>query len=604
MLKLLSLSLSLLLLIFTLYPSPAYAQDSTPSAIPVPATVSPTSPLYTDLIVNNMFHTFSCLMIGGSLIGQPCLTYQVTKNAQGTIQSIPVLSQVNLSGGLLGTTTGLIGALYLNPPLRTGDYLGSLGQQLGIVKTAHAQVIGSGNEVLKPILALWQVSRNISYIAMIVVFVIIGLMVLFRQRINPQTVITAQAALPGLVVGLILITFSYFMAALISDTAFIGTNIVGYYFGAARGDTSQNLLEDLDATYANYRPDPGGRKSNLISIFSKFATVADHDKVTAVVSSFWDDINVDAQRLLATLAAFIAVQLTGQTFEVFKIIPRAGEGIIAALQGLAVVNTLTGPFGPTAVVGALLGLVVTAILLYAMFKLLIRLTSCYLHIIFLTITGPFQFLAAALPGRQSIATGWILNMLANVLAFPAVIAVFYFVAFILGPSNGPYGPFKISDTGTMTGNNLTPVVSAQTSRTPTQITSTDTFPLFGGMNLDFITLLLAFGALLALPSIPDIIARTIGRVGVAGQLIGQELSGGVNQGRGYGQQFQQGAGGASGRLAGLRGAFDTPGHVMDQSGNIVESYAAGSGGQVGFLRRWGVRKGLPASRTIANKDGV
>ncbi|MBU1000688.1 hypothetical protein KKE78_04830, partial [Patescibacteria group bacterium] len=137
----------------------------------LPPVISPTSPLYTDLLVNNMFHSFFCLAIGQSAISQPCLTYQVTRDTQGAIQSVPVLSQVNLSGGTLGAVTSVIGALYMNPPVKTTDYLASVGQGLGIIKDAHA-ITGqpSGTSILNPILKLWQVSRNISYIVMIIVF--------------------------------------------------------------------------------------------------------------------------------------------------------------------------------------------------------------------------------------------------------------------------------------------------------------------------------------------------------------------------------------------------------------------------------------------------
>src|SRR3989344_4356365 len=204
-----------ILLLFTLT-TPAFAQtpaspSSLPSTLPLtlsplPSSISPTSPAYTDLFVHNMFHTFSCLTIGASMIGQPCVTYQLQKNTQGVIQSVPALAQVNTSGGAIGTMTSLVGVLFANRPVRSIDYLASVGNGLGIVKEAQAQVVGSGNAVLNPVIALWQVSRNVSYLVMIIIFIVIGLMVMFRQKINPQTVITAQAALPGLVVGLILIT--------------------------------------------------------------------------------------------------------------------------------------------------------------------------------------------------------------------------------------------------------------------------------------------------------------------------------------------------------------------------------------------------------------
>lgn len=552
-------------LFFLLIPT-AFAQTSTPSAVQstvysLPSTVQPTSPLYTDLLVNNMFHTFSCLAVGSSVIGQPCLTYQMTQNAQGMLQGVPVLSQTNLSGGALGATTSLIGMLYLNPPVRTADYLASLGEQFGVVKEARAQVGGSGAQVLSPILNLWQVSRNISYVIMIIIFVIIGLMVMFRQRINPQTVITAQAALPGLVIGLILITFSYFLAGLISDTAFVGTNVVGYYFSAAQGIPPQNLVENM-------------KDKNVLSIFSPLTGIIDKDNAASALSSIWNGLSDGAQRLLTLLAMFVTAQTILQGTEFLKLIKTFGEPIQAALTTIAVGATLANP---TALIGLALAFIATAVLLYSMFKLLLRLINNYITIIFLTITAPFQFLAASLPGRQSIATGWILNMLCNVLAFPAVFAALYFVAFILGP-------------------NVDAVKKLPFQTTTTSITGTSTFPLFGGLDLNFINILLAFGVLVALPSIPDIICRTIGRVGVAGQLIGQEIGGGIGQGRQYAGQFQQGVGAASGQLARARGLFNTPGYKMElipgtiDQYRIVETYEAGRGATFGALTRQGIRK--------------
>ena len=62
------------------------------TTLPLPSYIPQTSPVYTDLMIFNMFHTFSCLAVGGSIIGQPCVTYQFQKNTQGLIQSVPVLS--------------------------------------------------------------------------------------------------------------------------------------------------------------------------------------------------------------------------------------------------------------------------------------------------------------------------------------------------------------------------------------------------------------------------------------------------------------------------------------------------------------------------------
>ncbi len=523
-------------LLFT-FSSPAFAQSPTHDATTLPTTnhqlptnVSPTSPLFTDLLINNIFHSFSCLAVGQSTIGQPCLTYQVTKDAQGAVQSVPVLSSVNLSGGALGATTSLIGALYTNPPVRTIDYLASVGQGLGIVKVAQAQVIGSGAAVLNPILTLWQTSRNIAYVLMIIIFLIIGLMVMFRNKINPQTVITAQAALPGLVIGLIMITFSYFLAGLISDMAFVGTNVVGYYFAAAQGPSAL-----ADPERINLVGKISG--SSILTIFGAFIGIAsDHSNgiFDSIINSLPNDVATTVRVFIGFLSAQFVAPLGGL----------AGPWAPIASGVLALLGGATGVLDVLGLRSMIIKLAVVAILLYAMFQLLIRLLNSYLTIIFLTVSAPFQFLFASLPGRQGNFTAWVMNMLGNILVFPAVIAVFYFVAILLAPVEprikDPSFPLKVSEINRIQQNNFLPSAYADES---INVVDRNTFPLLGGMDLSFVRILLAFAAMIALPAIPNIVVRTIGKASEAGQLIGQELGGNIRAGQGYASQY-------SGRITG------------------------------------------------------
>lgn len=478
-------SLSFIVISLFLAPLSVYAQST-----PLPPTVSPVSPLYTDLLVHNLFHSFSCLAIGQSVIGQPCLTY---------LQGVPVLSQVNTSGGALGATTNIIGMLYQNPPIRTADYLASVGQGLGIVKTANAQVVGSGAQVLSPILKLWQVSRNISYVLMIIIFLVIGLMVMFRNKLNPQTVITTQAALPGLVIGLIMITFSYFFAGLISDMAFVGTNVVGYYFSSAQSTPTEDLVTKVD-------------HQSILAIFSNFIGFTDYSgPISHIVEIIFNNVGDSAKIFIRFAAGVMAFQ---QGNMIGHAVPVIGD-LVGIITGL-VASGASAAATPQ-IAGFILNWVVIAILMYSMIKLLINLIKVYLNIIFLTISAPFQFLFSSLPGRQGIATGWMLNMLANVLAFPAVLAVLYFAAYLLNVNRDPF------------------VISGSPS-----LISTHTLPLLGGLDINFINYLLAFGALTALPAIPEVISRTIGKASAAGQLIGQEIAGNLQGGRGYSNQWQQG----------------------------------------------------------------
>src|SRR5947207_2362338 len=73
------LAFILALLLTTLYllPTTVHAQDvATQSAI-APANLSnitPLSPIYSNILVINLVHTFSCVAQGVSIIGQPCIS--------------------------------------------------------------------------------------------------------------------------------------------------------------------------------------------------------------------------------------------------------------------------------------------------------------------------------------------------------------------------------------------------------------------------------------------------------------------------------------------------------------------------------------------------
>ncbi len=493
---------------FLLFTVPVYAQTTpiaTGTATYSDSYMPSVSPQYTDALVNSLTHTYSCVLVGQSILGYPCQTFDITRN----------LPKYEPNYGVLGSAIGYIGALYLNPPVRTYEYFVFMRQDLGFVKEAYAQTIGgSGNQVLSPIISLWAVSRNISYIIMAIVFVVIGLMVMFRQRVNPQTVITVQAALPGLVIGLILITFSYFFAALIIDFAFIGTNLVGYYFQTAQtsGNPQASLIRDTG-------------NQNALTIFSQFISLFPRGEIVDAIDLVLSNIQGTANTAIHLLAGVVAFQFGAQVGQIAGPYSSFVSPILGLIAGIGAATIFTSQ-----IIGTFFWVIALAALIYSMLRLLLRLIQCYLSIIFLTITAPFHFLAASLPGRQSIATDWVRNMLCNVLSFPAVMAIFYFAAFVLQQT---VGPLSISGAP--------------------NITDSAALPLLGGLNLKFVQILLAFGALTAAPAIPDIICKAIGKPGPGGQMIEQAINTGMGRGQSY---INQGTGGIKEASGSVRGLFD------------------------------------------------
>lgn len=489
------------------------------------------------------------------------------------IHSTPYLSSVNTNNGVLGITLSMIGEVISTPPVRSSEFIANLGEQVGI-KSAHAQVGGSGSGVLSSIFKLWEVSRNISYFIMILIFVFVGLMVMFRQKLNPQTVITIQMALPGLVIGLIMITFSYFLASLISDIAFLGTNIVGYYFSLAdptiTKPTQLPLVEKSRATFVSGVAGAGfadEQEANVLTIFSRYTGIISTSKIKAALDGIWPYLDdpargnfpiaggilgvlgidgMDPKQAITLLANMLAIQFLLPFGSLF-----GGKGQTVAALAPPVISSFAGS---TFLIAYSMSWIAMIALIYSMIRLLIRLINSLLSIIFLTITAPFHFLAASLPGRQGLFSSWMFNMLCNVLAFPAVFAVFYFVAFILKgrTSNCPITVSGACDPLFQVGQGASIATGAA-------------FPLLGGISLDFLNILIAFGALMAIPAVPDTICKAVGKP----SSLGAALAGAVGAGIGQGQKYQGQVEG------GFKGFASNTGRLTDTQQYHIKEYKNG-----------------------------
>ena len=119
----------------------------------------------------------------------------------------------NQEGGAISMVSHLTASL-VSSPVTLNSYYAYLQTKNPLVKTAYAT---TGTQALTPILSLWVVSRNVAYLFFVVIFVVAGFMIMFRSKLNPQTSVSIQLALPKIVVSLILVTFSYAFIALIID---------------------------------------------------------------------------------------------------------------------------------------------------------------------------------------------------------------------------------------------------------------------------------------------------------------------------------------------------------------------------------------------------
>src|SRR3989338_4257617 len=81
------------------------------------------------------------------------------------------------------------------------------------------------------VLELWKLARNASYAILSIIMIVIGMMIMVRKKVNPQLIVTVENAIPRVILGVFLITFSYPIGAtfiaLIEPFKRLGDGILG-----------------------------------------------------------------------------------------------------------------------------------------------------------------------------------------------------------------------------------------------------------------------------------------------------------------------------------------------------------------------------------------
>jgi hypothetical protein len=157
--------------------------------------------------------------------------YSVAGHLIGFINGYPdangVITFKARQNSLLGNMASLINSTY-QKPVSTGQYYAYISNKFNLAAPAYAQ--GQGWNFLQPVLEIWTIVRNITYLFFVVIFVAIGFIIMFRSKIDSQTVASVQSALPKIIIALILVTFSYAIAGLIIDLVFLLNGIITQTF--------------------------------------------------------------------------------------------------------------------------------------------------------------------------------------------------------------------------------------------------------------------------------------------------------------------------------------------------------------------------------------
>lgn len=336
------------------------------------AEASPFSPSYDSALIDSYREAITDC-------GTPsleCLVHHVYKYIQIEISNSPYPKTPASAGGgggngnnllnqsaqpnmVAGGLVQLIGMMYANPIASTGTYVADVMNSANIATPAYAQ--GLGFAALDPILALWKTFRNMAYLFFVVVFIIIGFMIMFRNKVNGAD-ITAQQAIPSIIVSLIFVTFSYAIAGFMIDLMYLIMFLMIGIFDTSLADA--NVID-----------------FNIFQIGGiLWGTVASRGALTQ---------NVDL--ITNMLSSLVSAENWGT-------------------QALGMIGGLT------------LTLILAVAVIFGVFKLFFELLKSYASVVVATVISPITLMMGAIPGNNAFVP-WLRNIAGNLAAFPTVLFI-------------------------------------------------------------------------------------------------------------------------------------------------------------------------------------
>lgn len=435
--RILTLTTSLLLLVALSF-SPARAQATAPHLSP---NTNPDVPVnlhtWTQNVMIEVMAAMSCQLSGIDPTNTSAQCLGVDQ-ATGKISFVPSTSS-GQGGGAIGIMGHLITQLY-QPPLHTSDYFKDLARNFGFVKPAYAQ--GIGYLGLKPLMNLWQVFRNVVYLFFVIAFILIGLAIMFRVKIDPRTVMTIGNQIPQIIAGIIIVTFSYAIAGFLIDMMYVSIYLLVALASQASPSIAvdvQNIVQSTNPIVAANIISAGGGKTggmfNIIqppaaAISDFFRPFGEHPigrTLGAISLGFLGKIfGAELPKLLLTIASFIPgggilQQLLGNVFQ--AVVGNTLGSIIGIFIG-STVGIAAAPYIMSLLGWLIAFLVLTIALLWALFRLWFQLIGAYVSILIDVVLAPFVIVLGVFPGSPLGFSAWIRDLLANLSAFPVTIGMF------------------------------------------------------------------------------------------------------------------------------------------------------------------------------------
>lgn len=303
----------------------------------------------------------------------------------------------------------------------------------------------SGYSYLKDSLKLdklWGQSRNLAYVFFVLAMIVIGFMIMFRNKIGGQLLVSVGNSIPQLVICLVLVTFSFAIAGLMLDLGRASMRVVERVFITAQeatGDTSPAVMNIKGI---------GRLNDQLMFSFNPFDMISTGVKKVPLIggllgkgvdgiAGIWEESGGVGTGMVWTNLALTLFKWSRslgavKNNELVDVDITGEAGVVAAMAGTSI--EVSGPVealvdvtltkGQVAILAFFfIILLFIVVCLYASVKLFITIVTTYIKIFVNIIIGPLQIASGAIPGNFSAVGNWFKGLVANVLVFPVIIVI-------------------------------------------------------------------------------------------------------------------------------------------------------------------------------------
>ncbi len=327
---------------------------------------------------------------------------------------------------------------------------------------------GIGYCGLSPLLGAWEVMRNIVYLIFVLVFMVIGIAIMLRIHIDPRTVMTIENQIPKLIIGLLLVTFSFAIAGLLIDIMY---TVIFLVFGVMASIPGVSLAHLDPITLQNNNPfaavdamvpgaagfpngfapastggifrfswdvaaNLGGAFVKAFNIDQNFWTLlnplnifsdliqglnGDFNPINFVINL----VSAGAGTTLGFQAANLtAQQLNGLPFGIGGLLNLVGEpgafalGFETAYAASETILRVLAPF----IIPFLIIMIAT---IWALFQLWKALIMAYIFTLIDVVVAPFWLLLGLVPGSKLGFSAWFRDIIANIAVFPVAMTMLW-----------------------------------------------------------------------------------------------------------------------------------------------------------------------------------